>query len=224
MAPDRPVVAMLLYPGLTNLDLVGPHAVWSWAMDVHLVWKDLDPVETDSGMKILPTTTLANCPADVDVLFVPGGAGTSDAIADPEVLDFLADRGSRARYVTSVCTGSLILAAAGLLRGYRAGTHWAFREHLAPMGAECVAERVVVDRNRVTGGGVTAGIDFGLTVLAELAGDDRARFAQLVLEYDPAPPFDAGAPEKADPATVEAVRSILTEDHATLRRIISGLA
>ncbi|WP_424185305.1 DJ-1/PfpI family protein [Actinokineospora sp. G85] len=223
MAPDRPVAAMLLYPGLTNLDLVGPHAVWSWTMDVHLVWKDLDPVETDSGMKILPTTTLASCPADVDILFVPGGAGTSAAMADPEVLDFLADRGSRASYVTSVCTGSLVLAAAGLLRGYRAGTHWAFREHLAPMGAECVAERVVVDRNRVTGGGVTAGIDFGLTVLAEILGQDRARFAQLLLEYDPAPPFDAGTPEKAAPATVEAARSILTEEHATLRRIISGL-
>ena len=197
---DRPVVAMLMYPGFTHLDLVGPHATWAMSMDIELVWKTLDPVVSDMGMQVLPTATLDSCPEDVDILFVPGGFGTADVLTDDEVLEFLRTRAATARFVTSVCSGSLGLAAAGRLRGYRAGGHWALREYLAPLGAECVLDRVVVDRNRITGGGVTAGIDFGLTVLAELAGEEQARLTQLVLEYDPAPPIDAGTPEKAPAA------------------------
>jgi cyclohexyl-isocyanide hydratase len=194
---DRRVAAMLLYPGLTALDLVGPQAPFSRFMDVHLVWKTLDPVVADSGMTITPTTTLAECPDDLDVLFVPGGRGQVQHLDDMEVLAFLADRGSRARYVTSVCGGSLILGAAGLLRGYRAATHWTARHLLAAFGARNVDDRVVIDRNRITGGGVTAGLDFGLTVVSEMFGEESAKVTQLALEYDPQPPFDVGSPEKA---------------------------
>jgi len=196
---DAPKIAMLLYPGCTPLDLLAPHAAFSHAAEVHLVWKDLDPVPTDSGVSLLPTTTLADCPADLAVLFVPGGLGQAPIAEDLDVLEFLADRGARARYVTSVCGGSLLLGAAGLLRGHRATTHWTGLELLEAFGAERVDERVVVDRNRITGGGVTAGLDFGLVVLAELLGEETARLTQLALEYDPAPPFGAGTPEASGP-------------------------
>ena len=224
MADRQPVVAMLMYPGFTHLDLVGPHATWAFSMDVRLVWKDLEPVTSDLGMSVLPTDTFSSFPDEVDIVFVPGGAGTADCLTDTEVLDFLADRGSRARYVTSVCTGSLVLAAAGLLKGRRAGTHWQSREHLAPLGVECVTERVVIDGNRITGGGVTAGIDFGLTVLSEMQGEEQAQLTQLALEYDPAPPFDSGTPEKADPATVETVRAMFAEPNAILERSVAAAA
>jgi cyclohexyl-isocyanide hydratase len=197
--PDRPKVAMLLYPGLTLLDLVAPHAAFAPTMETHLVWKTIDPVLSDGGVEVHPTTTFADCPADLDVLFVPGGMGQAPVAADEEVLEFLADRGARARYVTSVCGGSLILGAAGLLRGYRATTHWVGTDALALFGAEYAEGRVVVDRNRITGGGVTAGLDFGLVVLAQLLGEDTAKLTQLMLEYAPAPPFDAGTPQTAGP-------------------------
>jgi cyclohexyl-isocyanide hydratase len=162
---------------------------------------------------MLPTTTLADAP-QADVLFVPGGFGQIPLMADDEVLDFLRRQSSRARYVTSVCTGGLLLGAAGLLRGYRAATHWAFMDLLPAVGATPVDERVVVDRNRITAGGVTAGIDFGLRILAELVGRSFAERAQLELEYDPAPPFDSGHPRRAAPETVAAVRSAWAENHA----------
>ena len=147
-----------------------------------------------------PTTTFADCPRDLDVLFVPGGVpGTLTMMEDPEVLAFLADRGSRARFVTSVCTGSLVLGAAGLLKGYKATSHWLTRDVLAEFGAIPTAGRIVVDRNRVTGGGVTAGLDFGLELVAQLRNRDYAEAVQLYLEYDPQPPFDSGTPEKASP-------------------------
>jgi cyclohexyl-isocyanide hydratase len=213
---------MLMFPNFTHLDLVGPHAVWGQDMDIELVWQDLSPVTTDAGMRILPTVTFATCPQQVDILFVPGGFGTTDAIANPEAVAFLADRGRTAKYVTSVCTGSLLLGAAGLLDGYRAAVHWGFREFLAPVGATCSTDRVVVDRNRITGGGVTAGIDFGLTVLAEVLGQERAEAIQLMLEYDPAPPFSSGSPEKASPAVVNAIESLLAEGKPELHRAIDG--
>ena len=219
----RPVVAMLMYPNFTHLDLVGPHAAFSAAMDVHLVWKTLDPVRSDSGMQVLPTTTLTECPRDVDLLFVPGGLGTAAAMADLEVLQFLNELGHRARLITSVCTGSLVLGAAGLLQGYRAGTHWAFRELLPLFGAENVSERVVVDRNRITGGGVTAGLDFGLSVLAELLGEDVARTTQLALEYDPAPPFDSGSPERAAAGYVAAVRAMVQPMNDEVSRVATEI-
>ena len=205
-APTRPKVAMLLYPGLTPLDLIAPHAAFAGTMETHLVWKSTDPVQSDSGVVLQPTTTFADCPADLDVLFVPGGLGQASVAADEDVLEFLADRGARARYVTSVCGGSLILGAAGLLRGYRATTHWSGIEALALFGAEYADGRVVLDRNRITGGGVTAGLDFGLVVLARLLGEEVAKVTSLMLEYAPAPPFDAGQPEQCPPAVLALVK------------------
>ncbi|WP_405060260.1 DJ-1/PfpI family protein [Kribbella sp. NBC_01505] len=207
IATTRPKVAMLLYPGLTLLDLVAPHAAFAGAMETHLVWKTTDPVQSDSGVVLHPTTTFEDCPADLDVLFVPGGMGQAPVAADEDVLKFLADRGARAQYVTSVCGGSLILGAAGLLRGYRATSHWSGVEVLARFGAEYAEGRVVVDRNRITGGGVTAGLDFGLVVLAQLLGEEVAKVTQLMLEYAPEPPFDAGTPETAGPELTAMARA-----------------
>jgi cyclohexyl-isocyanide hydratase len=200
---ERPfVVAMLLFDGHTALDFVGPHTAFAGAgMEVHLVAETLRPVLTDSGFAISPTTTFDECPAQLDILFVPGGA-VDKAMLDGKVIDFLVDRGSRASYITSVCNGSLVLAAAGLLDGYRSATHWATRDHLARLGVEVSTERVCIDRNRFSGGGVTAGIDFGLTIVAHVLGEEAAKFCQLAMEYDPKPPFNAGSPETAGPAVV----------------------
>ena len=154
---------------------------------------------TDSGVALCPNTTFDNCPEDLDVLFVPGGFGTNDAMKDPDIIGFLARVGPKARYVTSVCSGSLVLGMAGLLDGYRAATHWACYPALEAVGAIATHERVVADRNRYTGGGVTSGIDFGLTLLAELRGEQVAKVTQLTMEYDPKPPFDTGTPETAGP-------------------------
>ncbi len=200
-SPDlKPLtVGMLLYPGLTLLDLAGPQAALGMHGRTLLLWKTLEPVPTDGGLLLNPTTTFADCPRDLDVLFVPGGFGTNEAMKDAAVVGFLADVGPSARYVTSVCSGSLLLGMAGLLDGYRAATHWAFYDALEAVGATATHERVVVDRNRLTGGGVTAGIDFGLTLLAELRGERVAKVTQLALEYDPEPPFRTGTPEAAGP-------------------------
>lgn len=202
-------IAFLLFPNVTQLDLTGPAQVLSRLggdARLDLVWKTLDPVPTDAGFSIVPTATFADVPA-ADILCVPGGFGINAVIADDEALGWVRQVGESAEWVTSVCTGSLILGAAGLLRGYRAACHWGQREQLRLFGAEPVAERTVVDRNRVTGGGVTAGIDFALTLTALLRGEDHARLVQLSLEYDPKPPFDAGAPERADPALVALYRA-----------------
>jgi len=203
-------IGMLLYPRLTQLDLTGPFEVLHRIPDVkvHLVWKDTQPVHSDSGLGMLPTTAFADCPP-LDVVFVPGGHGQIALMTDQVVLDFLRHHGRTARYVTSVCTGALVLGAAGLLDGYQAATHWAFVELLPAFGARHVPGRVVVDRNRITGGGVTAGIDFALRLAAELAGEDLAKAIQLGLEYDPAPPFACGHPDVADPALVAQVRARL---------------
>ncbi|HEY0478801.1 MAG TPA: DJ-1/PfpI family protein [Kofleriaceae bacterium] len=201
-------IGMLLYPRLTQLDLTGPFEVLHRIPDteVHLVWKDTRPVHADSGLGLVPTTTFADCPA-LDVVFVPGGHGQVALMTDEVVLEFLRRQGRTARYVTSVCTGALVLGAAGLLTGYAAATHWAFVELLPAFGAHHVPGRVVVDRNRITGGGVTAGIDFALRLAAELAGDDVAKAIQLGLEYDPAPPFASGHPDVADPELVAQLRA-----------------
>jgi cyclohexyl-isocyanide hydratase len=204
-------IGMLLYPGFTMLDLVGPLTVFGMHSQIHLLWKSLDPVVSDIGIAMVPTTRLEDCPARLDVLFVPGGFGTAEAMEDAELVEFLKDMAPRADYVTSVCSGSLILGAAGLLEGYRATSHWATRERLRSFGATPIAERVVTDRNRVTGGGVTAGIDFGLVLLAKLRGIEAAQTTQLIMEYDPHPPFDAGSPEKAGPQIVQRVKSLIEE-------------
>jgi cyclohexyl-isocyanide hydratase len=208
MAALRPVsVAFLLYPDVTQLDLTGPAQVLSrlGRQRIDLVWKDRGPVATDSGFSILPTATFVEV-SSADMICVPGGMGCIDMMEDEAVLEWLRSAAADASWVTSVCTGSLILAAAGLLTGYRAACHWGWREHLASFGAEPVAERIVFDRNRVTGGGVTAGIDFALALTAAIRGEAHAKAIQLALEYDPAPPFDAGSPEKAGEVLVELVR------------------
>jgi cyclohexyl-isocyanide hydratase len=204
MASIPPIsVAFLLFPNVTQFDLTGPAQVLSRLGNVtlDLVWKDRDPVRTDVGFAIMPTATFADVPR-ADILCVPGGMGVTEVIADDTAMAWVRAAGAEARRVTSVCTGSLILGAAGLLRGYRAATQWSWREYLAMFGAEMAPERVVVDRNRVTGGGVTAGIDFALTLMAEVRSADFAKAVQLSLEYDPAPPFDAGSPQKAGPELV----------------------
>ena len=205
--PPRIKVAMLIHDDMILLDLTGPMTALVPAMsDIHLVAKNRSPVRTDVGILIQPTTTFDDCPADLDVLFVPGGlTGSLAAMEDTATTTFLADRGTRAKWVTSVCTGSLVLGAAGLLRGYRATSHWYVRDLLPLMGAELVKDRVVTDRNRITGGGVTAGIDFGLVLVAHLRGEDYAKRIQLILEYDPKPPFSAGSPDTAGPRLVQDV-------------------
>jgi cyclohexyl-isocyanide hydratase len=196
-------VAFLLFPNVTQLDLTGPAQVLSRLGNVtlDLVWHDRAPVMTDAGFAILPTAGFDDVPR-ADILCVPGGMGVTGVITDGKAMAWVRSVGADAAWVTSVCTGSLILGAAGLLRGYRAATHWSWRDHLALFGAEMVPDRVVIDRNRVTGGGVTAGIDFALTLMAQVRGADFAKAVQLSLEYDPAPPFDAGTPEKAGPDLV----------------------
>ena len=211
-------IGMLLYPGLTLLDLIGPQTVFSWFANTHLVWKTKDLVYSDTGIGMQPTCTFETCPRDLDILFVPGGFGQNQLMADAEVLAFLADRGPKAKYVTSVCSGSLLLGAAGLLKGYKATSHWAARDGLSAFGAIPTDARVVVDRNRITGGGVTAGIDFGLVILAKLRGDDAAKLTQLAMEYDPEPPFQAGSPKTAGPAIVEQAMSFMA---ATFEKMAS---
>ncbi len=201
-------IVALLFPNVTQLDLTGPAQVFSRLPDaeLHLVWHRIEPVPTDSGFSILPTTTLDDAP-QADVLFVPGGQGAFDLFDDEVVLEFLRRQASGARYVTSVCTGSFTLAAAGLLTGRRATSHWGSLPMLAELGAIPVAERVVIDGDVVTGAGVSSGIDFALTLAAEVFDADTARRVQLMIEYDPQPPFDAGSPRRpeADPAEVDRV-------------------
>jgi cyclohexyl-isocyanide hydratase len=205
----RPEVGMLLYPGMTLLDLLGPQTVLAMSCNVHLLWKTRDLIETDSGVVLKPGATFDDCPKDLDVLFVGGGPGQISVMQDREIIQFMADRGNRAKYVTSVCSGSLILGAAGLLRGYESACHWACLDALHLFGAKPVAKRVVVDRNRISGSGVTAGIDFGLTLLAQMLGEDVAKMTQLAMEYDPQPPFDAGSPKKAGPEITKKVKDWL---------------
>jgi cyclohexyl-isocyanide hydratase len=195
---------MIVFDGMTNLDFAGPADIFARVPNarVHVLGRTRDAVVTDARIRVLPDMTFAEAP-ELDLLFVGGGPGTTALMEDRDVLAFLAARAPRARWVTSVCTGSLVLGAAGLLRGYRATSHWTALEVLRLLGADAVGERVVIDRNRITGGGVTAGIDFGLTVVGLLWGDALAMRIQLGMEYDPAPPFDAGSPLRA-PAEIVA--------------------
>ncbi len=196
-------VGFLLFPEVTQLDLTGPVQILSRVPNakVHLLWKTIEPVMTDAGFSINPTTTFADSPP-LDVLCVPGGFGVIPLINDAVTLEFLQKQAAGARYVTSVCNGSLLLGAAGLLEGYKSTCHWGWLHLLPHFGATPVLARVVQDRNRWSGGGVTSGIDFGLKLAAELAGEEVAKLIQLGCEYDPAPPFDCGSPEKAGPERV----------------------
>jgi cyclohexyl-isocyanide hydratase len=217
-------VGLLLFPRLTQLDLTGPFEVFAkWpGASVHLLWKAREPVAAETGMRILADTTLADCPK-LDVLCVPGGPGTAAMMEDAEVLAFLREQAGRVRFVTSVCTGALILGAAGLLRGKRATTHWASHDLLGALGAIPTKGRVVRDGNLITGGGVTAGIDFALTVVAEIAGPAVAQGIQLQIEYAPAPPFDAGSPETAPTDVVASARQRYAKMRAAREELVARI-
>ncbi|MBV8701475.1 MAG: DJ-1/PfpI family protein [Bradyrhizobium sp.] len=203
-------IGLLIFPKVTQLDFTGPLQVFSslpaHLAKVHLVWKRIEPVASDGPLVLTPTATFADCP-QLDVICVPGGIGTDDLVNDEEVLDFIRAQAERAQYVTSVCTGSLVLGAAGLLKGYRAATHWSAMDHLVPFGAIPTKTRVCVDRNRITGGGVTAGIDFALTLVSMLVDRTIAEAVQLRLEYNPAPPFQSGSPDSAPPEVLALIES-----------------
>jgi cyclohexyl-isocyanide hydratase len=205
-------IGMLIFSRMTQLDVTGPDEVLARLPDtaVELVARTLAPVRTDRGMQIVPSTTYADC-LPLDVIMVPGGPGQQDLMEDEQALSFLRRQAAQARYVTSVCTGSLVLAAAGLLKGKRATCHWAAIDNLALLGAIPVSEHVVVDGNVITGAGVTSGIDFALRLAAILDGEQVAREIQLQIEYDPDPPFDSGSPRSAAPETVAAVKARLAK-------------
>jgi cyclohexyl-isocyanide hydratase len=217
-------IGILVFPYVQQLDLTGPYEVFGSmpGAKVHLLWKDRSPITSATGLILTPTLVFGDCPA-LDVMCVPGGAGINALLTDPEVLDFLRTEGKRARYLTSVCTGSLVLGAAGLLKGRRATTHWASHEFLGKLGAIPTHGRVVRDGNLFTAGGVTAGIDFGLTVAAELLGQEQAQAIQLALEYAPEPPFRSGTPQEAPPQVLAAAKERLASMRNARRAIIDGL-
>jgi cyclohexyl-isocyanide hydratase len=208
-------VGFVIFPWLTQLDFTGPFEVLSRLSTppstsapsnfpnarTHVIAKTMLPVLSDRGLGIVPSCTFESCPP-LDLICVPGGPGTVDALADAETIDFIRRQGARAKYVTSVCMGAFLLGAAGLLKARRATTHWAYVDLLPLVGARYEKGRVVRDGNVFTSGGVSAGIDFGFSILAEVAGPEVAKALQLGLEYDPSPPFDAGHPDKASEAAV----------------------
>ncbi|MFC2951831.1 DJ-1/PfpI family protein [Marinicaulis aureus] len=218
-------ITFLLFPNLTQLDFTGPLQVLSRlpGAQVALAAKHKAPVPTDAVLTLNPTHDFSDCPP-TDLLCIPGGFGIDDAMQDKETIAFVKREGARASYVTSVCTGAFILGAAGLLKGKKATTHWAYHDELKHVGAEPVQARVVRDGNLFTGGGVTAGIDFAFTLAAEIAGDDVAKAIQLGLEYDPAPPFHAGSPDKAAQATLEAMTARYAPRVADFRKALAAAA
>ena len=217
-------IGFLLFPQVQQLDLTGPYDVLASLPDVqvHLIWKDLAPVTASTGLVLQPTCRFADCP-DLDVLCIPGGSGVGPLMEDPQTLAFIQAQAAKVQYLTSVCTGALVLGAAGLLKGKRATTHWAYHSLLGLQGAIAVQERVVRDGNLLTGGGITAGIDFALTLAAELYGDDVAQLVQLQLEYAPAPPFASGEPQTAPEAVLQRARQ-LAADSLTQRTLITQRA
>ena len=212
-------VAIVLFPAVTQLDLTGPYEVFNRmpSTKVVLLSSSLAPVRTEWGLTLMPDATFESSP-DFDVICVPGGWGVNEALESGELISFL-NRAGRARYITSVCSGALLLGAAGLLEGYRATTHWMSHELLSLFGAIPVHERVVIDRNRITGGGVTAGIDLALVIAAEMFGESVAQEIQLAIEYDPAPPFESGSPLTA-PAEVRNLVLARSAAALTKRRTI----
>jgi len=218
-------IGLVLFPRVTQLDFTGPLQVFSSVpgAQVHLIWKRIEPVASDSVMALTPTMTFADCP-QLDVVCVPGGLGTDDMVNDEEVLAFLRRQAEGARFVTSVCTGSLVLGAAGLLKGYRAATHWTAMDFLSAFGATPTKTRVCVDRNRVTGGGVTAGIDFALTLVSLLVDRRTAEAIQLRLEYNPAPPFNSGSPDTAPPEILALMKERIAPAQARRAEMIGRAA
>ena len=218
-------IGFVVFPHVQQLDLTGPYEVFATLPDirVELIARTLEPITSVTGLILAPTETFRTCAA-LDVLCVPGGVGVNALLEDAETLDFVRRQSINARYVTSVCTGALVLGAAGLLKGRRATTHWSAHDLLTAYGAEPVQERVVRDGNLMTGGGVTAGIDFALTLVAELFGRERAEAVQLQLEYSPAPPFDAGTPASAPASVVAEVRRWAAASRAEREQLTSRFA
>jgi len=221
-------IGMVLFPRLTQLDFTAPYEVFSRMPNtrVYLLAETLEPVRSEYGLTITPDSSFENTPK-LDVLFVPGGSGVNPLMENQAFLRYLRQQGQQAQYVTSVCTGALLLAAAGLLGGYRAATHWLSMDLLEIFGVEATWERVVMDRNRITGGGITAGIDFGLVLAAQLCGEQIAKEIQLMMEYAPEPPFQSGSPKIAEAALVEAVthsrRGIQTTRREIAERAVANL-
>ena len=206
-------ILMLAYPGMTPLDLMGPLQVWNECpkSEIQIVWKNTQPITTDTPLAVVPTHDFDHAFTHPDILFVPGGSkATMDLMSDSETIAFLRSRGTTSKWITSVCTGALVLGAAGLLQGYKATTHWAAIEDLKQFGATPTAGRYVIDGNRATGGGVTAGIDFGLALVAEIEGEEMAKTIQLALEYSPMPPFMSGTPSEASDKIVKQVQEAFT--------------
>lgn len=218
-------IGFLVFPQVQQLDLTGPYEVLASLRDVriHLIWKTLEPIASSRGLLLTPDTSFATSPR-LDLLCVPGGVGINALLEDAETIAFVRSRAQGARYVTSVCTGALLLGAAGLLRGRRATTHWNARDLLPRFGAIPIDGRVVQDGNLITAGGVTAGIDFGLAIVAELAGREEAETIQLGLEYQPAPPFDAGTPETASASVLTAARQRGAQSRQAREAIIARIA
>ena len=228
-AATRPLqVGLLLFPALDQLDFTGPFEVLSRMPDtsLHLLWKDTAPIKDMMGLVLQPTMAFKDAPP-LDVLVVPGGYGQQALMEDTEVIEFVKAQGERAKYVVSVCTGALVLGAAGLLKGDRATTHWTAVSLLGHLGATHVDQRVVVDRNRVTCGGVTSGIDGALALVALLRGEQAAQEIQLYMEYSPAPPFNSGSPGKAPAAVLETVtkraEKMLLAREETCKRVAARL-
>jgi cyclohexyl-isocyanide hydratase len=218
-------LGFIVFPKITQLDFTGPLQVLTRLPDaeVHIVAKSMEPVQSDGALRIPPTTIFADCP-QLDMLCAPGGAGVADAMMDEETVAFVRRQAPGARYVTSVCTGAFILGAAGVLKGKRATTHWGYTELLPMVGAMHEKARVVRDGNVITAGGVTSGIDFGFTILAEIAGEEAAEAAQLGLEYDPAPPFNSGSPDIATPRAKAIVRPFYSKMVGIYRERLATLA
>jgi len=202
-------IGMLLFPDLTILDLTGPYDVFIRAscFEVYIVSENTRLIKAEGGLSFKPDYSFDDCPL-VDILFVPGGKGITPLLTNKTYHAFLQKHAASAQYITAVCTGSLLLAASGLLNGYKATTHWRSLELLRMFGVEAIEQRVVKDRNRITGGGITAGIDFGLSLTALTGGEDIAKTVQLLLEYNPEPPFQSGLPQTAEPHILEMAMEI----------------
>ena len=200
-------IGMILFDGMTQLDLTGPLEVFTRFPDtvVHLIAKENEPVQCDRGLAIIPDTSFKDCPGNLTVLFIPGGPGVSGLLENTSYINFIRSK-KDSTYITSVCTGSLVLAACGLLKGFKATTHWLSLDLLKRFNVELADKRVVIDRNRITGGGVTSGIDFALTLASILLGEEQAKEIQLMIEYNPHPPFNSGHPSLADDGMVRMVK------------------
>jgi len=218
-------IGFVIFPELTQLDFTGPQQVLARLprSAMHIAAKSATPVPSDSGLGLVPTHTFENCP-QLDLICVPGGsAGVVRAMGDAELIDFVRRQSMTAKYVTSVCTGAFILGVAGLLKGRRATTHWAFTELLPLVGATHEKARIVKDGNVITAGGVTSGIDFGLSVVAEIAGEAVAQAIQRGIEYDPHPPFDSGHPDRASDSVKAAVFPRYENARSAFRDRIAGI-